>query len=106
MAEFVKVGRLNDFPAGVIKACRVGNKSIAVVQVAGRVHAYANSCPHAGYTLSGGIATESRIICDVHGAHFDIDTGEALIGPASDPLEMYEVRVIGDDILVAKGEPD
>ena len=102
MAEYVNVGKLEDFPTGVIKACRVGEKSVAVVQVAGRVHAYANSCPHAGYTLSGGIATESRIICDVHGAHFDIDSGAALMGPATDGLDLYEVRLEGDDVFVAK----
>ena len=102
MAEFVNVGKIEDFPPGVIKACRVGEKSVAVVRVAGRLHAYGNACPHAGYTLSGGIATESRIICDVHGAHFDIDSGEALMGPATDGLDLYEVRVEGDAVLVAK----
>ena len=73
MAEYTNVGKLADFPTGEIKAVRVDEKSVAVVQVGGRVHAYANYCPHAGYTLSGGFATESRVICDVHGAHFDID---------------------------------
>ncbi len=102
MAEYVKVGKLADFPTGEIKAVRVDEKSVAVVQVGGRVHAYANYCPHAGYTLSGGFATESRVICDVHGAHFDIDSGEVLVGPADEGLVLYDVHLEGDDVLVAR----
>ena len=55
-----------------------------------------------GYTLSGGVATESRVICDVHGAHFDIDSGVPLMGPADEGLELYDVRLEGDDVFVAR----
>lgn len=102
MAEFVNVGRLADFPTGQIKGVRVNGKSVAVVQVGGRVHAYANFCPHAGFTLSGGMATEEQVICDVHGAYFDIDSGQPVEGPAEEPLVLYNVRVEGEDVLVAE----
>ncbi|HLF76197.1 MAG TPA: Rieske (2Fe-2S) protein [Dehalococcoidia bacterium] len=102
MPEFVCVGKVDEFPAGVIRACRVGEKSVAVVRVSGSVHAYANACPHAGYTLSGGPVTETTLICDVHGAVFDLESGAALTGPASVGLVVYQVRLEGDDVLVAK----
>jgi nitrite reductase/ring-hydroxylating ferredoxin subunit len=102
MPEFVKVGKLADFPPGAILARNVQGSSVAVVQVGGRVHAFANYCPHAGFMLSGGFATEDRLICDVHGANFDIVSGKAVSGPAFDGLEVYLVRLDGDDVLVAK----
>jgi nitrite reductase/ring-hydroxylating ferredoxin subunit len=102
-SDYVCVGKLDEFPKGVIRACRVNQKSVAVVQVSGRVHAYANVCPHAGYTLAGGPVTDTTLICDVHGAEFELETGVAIRGPAARGLDVYKVRVEGSDVLVAEG---
>ena len=101
MSDFVSVGKLDEFPAGVIRACLVNQRSVAVVRVGDRVHAYANVCPHAGFLLSGGPVTATTLICDVHGAVFDLETGAPLSGPAPVGLSLYQVRIDGDDVLVA-----
>jgi 3-phenylpropionate/trans-cinnamate dioxygenase ferredoxin subunit len=41
------------------------------------------------------------ISCPVHGARFDLDTGEPLNPPATQPIQTFEVRIIGETIEVA-----
>jgi 3-phenylpropionate/trans-cinnamate dioxygenase ferredoxin component len=35
-----------------------------------------------------------------HGARFDVRTGDVLSLPAFEPVESYEVRVVGEDVLL------
>ncbi|HEX6929461.1 MAG TPA: Rieske (2Fe-2S) protein [Gammaproteobacteria bacterium] len=57
-----------------------------VVRKGGAAYAYANSCPHTGAMLNWGpdrFLTRAglQILCGVHGALFDIDTGFCTDGP-------------------------
>ena len=40
------------------------------------------------------------ITCPVHGAKFNLETGEALNLPATKPIPTYEIRVVDDWIEV------
>lgn len=60
---------------------------IFVVRRGDQAHAYVNECPHQSLPLTWGgddvlNRDGSRILCAVHGATFEIDTGDALSGPA------------------------
>ena len=46
-------------------------------------------------TLEGTVIT-----CACHGAQFDAATGAVLAPPAVEPLQAYQVRVDGDDVVV------
>jgi 3-phenylpropionate/trans-cinnamate dioxygenase ferredoxin component len=46
----------------------------------------AQACP-----LSGGLLTGTTIMCQCHGSRFDIATGAVIDGPATEPLNVYEV---------------
>lgn len=53
----------------------------------GSVRGFVNECPHQGLPLNGGEDSclngdGGRILCGVHGATFDLVTGQALSGPA------------------------
>lgn len=66
-------------------------------------HVYVNECPHQALPLNWSAdqvlnKAGTRIMCVVHGATFDIETGEALSGPAI-PGCLMKVPVI-----VADGE--
>ena len=39
-------------------------------------------------------------MCQCHGSRFDITTGAAINGPATKPLNVYEVQEVGGDIQV------
>ena len=41
-------------------------------------------------------------LLDLHGAKFNVTTGEATGPPATDPIKVFEVRLDGSDILIRK----
>lgn len=82
--------RLGDLPDGDSRgfdpyAC--GRDSVFVVRQAANVYAYQNACPHVnGAPLAWKKnrylnAARDRIICNGHGAEFDIATGLCTLGP-------------------------
>ena len=100
MQEFVKVARLSEFSGSKCKAVEVSGQRLLLVNTPAGVFAVEDACSHLGAPLSQGFATKDSITCEWHGASFDLRTGEALCAPAKDPISVYEVRVIGDDIEV------
>jgi 3-phenylpropionate/trans-cinnamate dioxygenase ferredoxin subunit len=52
--------------------------------------------------MSGGYLHDDAIVCPFHGSFFRLEDGEPTGGPATDALDVYEVRVEGEDVLVAR----
>ena len=46
----------------------------------------------------------TAIECPRHGARFDVRTGRPLCMPAVEPIATYEVKVVGNDILLRDRE--
>jgi nitrite reductase/ring-hydroxylating ferredoxin subunit len=71
-----------------------------VVRRGGNVHAYVNHCPHAGFPLNWNpdafLAPDAPLIlCAMHGALFEIETGLCLSGPCDGlRLRALAVRVV------------
>ena len=57
-------------------------------------------CPHAQCTVSWQ-ADKTRFSCPCHGSEFEAD-GTVARGPARESLGVYDAKVEGDQILVAK----
>jgi uncharacterized protein YbjT (DUF2867 family)/nitrite reductase/ring-hydroxylating ferredoxin subunit len=68
----------------------------AVFNVAGSFCATQSKCTHRQGPLSKGKLDGSTVTCPIHGAQFNVCTGEVLRGPAKDPLKIYGVIVDGD----------
>lgn len=69
-----------------------------VVRKGEDVYAYANACPHTGAMLNWGpdrfLARTGQIMCGVHGATFEIETGYCTAGPCQgQSLRDLEARV-------------
>lgn len=62
----------------------------------GEYRALGAGCTHGGCTVQE-VTTEIRCLC--HGSRFDLN-GEVLQGPATKPLEPFEVTVEGTDITL------
>jgi 3-phenylpropionate/trans-cinnamate dioxygenase ferredoxin component len=75
-------------------------ESICVTRIGDEVFAVADTCSHADASLSEGDVTDFKIECWLHGAEFDLRTGEALTPPAVAPLKVYSVSVDGDSVTV------
>ncbi len=67
----------------------------------GVLGAVADHCTHAEFNMSDGILrADGTIECVWHGARFDCRSGEAVRGPAVDPLAVYAVREQDGRVLV------
>lgn len=100
MAEFIRVAKVGDIPEGGARCVVHRRRRIALYKVNGQIYATDDICSHAEASLSAGHLEGYEVICPLHGARFDIRTGQALCLPAVTPVATYEVRVEGDDVLV------
>jgi 3-phenylpropionate/trans-cinnamate dioxygenase ferredoxin subunit len=66
----------------------------------GEVHAVIDVCSHEEYPLSEGWVEDHTIECALHGSRFDLDTGEPDSPPAVRPVQIFPVKVEGEDVLV------
>ena len=77
-----------------------GGRTICVTRVGDQVFAIDDTCSHSDASLSEGEVTDFKIECWLHGAEFDLRTGEALTPPAVVPVKIYPVTVDGDSVTV------
>ena len=75
-------------------------KSICVARIGSEVFAIADTCTHSDASLSEGDISGFKIECWLHGAEFDLRTGEALTLPANIPLETYSVKIDGNSVTI------
>jgi 3-phenylpropionate/trans-cinnamate dioxygenase ferredoxin subunit len=93
MAKFVAVCELNALESGTMRNVQVGKKKIVVIRQGDELYALEDRCSHENYPLSDGFLEEGKIACAMHGAEFDLKTGEALALPAYENVNTYVVRV-------------
>lgn len=98
---YIAAARIDEVPPGKTRQVRVGDRDILLCNSDGQIHAIAAVCSHAEEPLACGRIRLGWIACPAHGARFDLETGEPLTGPASEPIATYPVRVVGDMIEVA-----
>lgn len=96
----VKVAEVTEIPEGQAKKVLVKRQKIAIFHVDGSFYAIDDTCTHAEASLSEGEIMGCQVACPLHGAKFDIKTGEALTFPAVTPVDTYKVVVEGNDILL------
>ncbi|MBW5812473.1 non-heme iron oxygenase ferredoxin subunit [Yersinia kristensenii] len=85
-----------DFPF----SAQVNNKRIGVYILDGEYFAMEDVCPHANALLTQGFMDGETVECPLHGALFDIRTGQCLREPGERDLNTYPVRISGDQIEV------
>jgi len=75
---------------------------ISIARVDDRLYAFDDLCTCAveACPLSGGLLTGTTLMCQCHGSRFDIATGAVISGPATEPLNVYEVQEVDGDIRV------
>lgn len=97
----VKVADTDEIPVGKVKRVLVKREPIAIFNCGGEYFAIGDTCTHAEASLAEGEILEGcKVACPLHGAQFDIRTGEALTFPAVSPVDTYKVTVDGDTIMV------
>ncbi|HKJ58203.1 MAG TPA: Rieske 2Fe-2S domain-containing protein [Halobacteriales archaeon] len=106
MPERVTVATTDDLAPGEGMAVTVdrgdgdGCVGIAVFNVDGEFHAVANRCTHVGGSLGNGRLAGTVVTCPLHGAKFDVTTGDVLQPPADEPARAYDVEVDDGEVVV------
>jgi 3-phenylpropionate/trans-cinnamate dioxygenase ferredoxin subunit len=102
MPSFLKVARTGEIPPGSARVFQVKDRRLLICHVEeGGFFAVDDLCTHDGGDLGAGELDGYAIECPRHGARFDVRSGRVLALPAVQPIGTYEVRVEGEDILVA-----
>ena len=100
MAEWVKVGSAGEVPDGEVMAYTAGDRQVAIANVDGDLHAFDELCTHQQCSLAEGDLDGTVIECPCHGSQFDVTTGEAVNGPAVDPVDVFQTKVEDDELKV------
>ena len=57
-------------------------------------------CSHAEADLADGEVYDCKVECPLHGAEFDLKTGEALTLPATKPVSVFRTEIDGDTLII------
>ena len=76
----------------------IDGQPVVLVRHAGTFYAVQNNCSHKDFPLSeaGFDPRDEVLVCAWHGGCFDLRTGEAVVPPATEPVEVFPVRVSAD----------
>lgn len=75
------------------------DKSLALFNIEGRLHAIDDGCPHQGASLCGGQLQGRVIQCRAHGLRFNLETGYLLSSTAI-KVGCYQVEREGDQVFI------
>jgi 3-phenylpropionate/trans-cinnamate dioxygenase ferredoxin subunit len=100
MGKFVRVANTGEIPVGTGKYIDVDGEPIAVFHVDDHFYATRDICTHEEASLSEGDLEGELVECPLHGARFNVRTGEVKSLPAVVRLKTYPVRVVGDAVEV------
>ncbi len=75
---------------------------VAIARVDNHLYAFDDlcTCTDEQCPLSGGLLSGTTVMCQCHGSRFDITSGTALAGPATQTLGVYEVQEVDGTISV------
>jgi 3-phenylpropionate/trans-cinnamate dioxygenase ferredoxin component len=79
----------------------VGDVAVAVVRdSAGTIHALGDKCTHGDISLAEGFVEDDTLECWAHGSRFELTSGRPLSLPAYEPVPVFDVTVVDDDVFV------
>jgi nitrite reductase/ring-hydroxylating ferredoxin subunit len=96
-STWVCAASLADFEASDRVVVHAGDRPVLLLQHAGQVYAVDNRCPHMGFPLAQGSASDCILTCHWHHARFDLGSGGTFDQWADDvrvyPVEMRDGEV-------------
>ena len=100
MSDFTTVAKLEDLEESKPTAVEAGGQELVLIRQNGTVHALEDRCSHEDFPLHNGEMLNGQIECALHGARFDVETGDARALPAVKPVKRFECRVEDGEIRV------
>ncbi len=99
--EPVAVASTLDLPPGKGQVYSVNNRPVIVINTPEGIKALSAVCTHLGCIVYWD-EQRGAIACPCHAAFFSTN-GDVISGPPPDPLPVYPVQVVGDQIYVEGG---
>ena len=77
-------------------------RRITVARINDRLYAFDDlcTCAERACPLSGGLLTGTTLMCQCHGSRFDVSTGAVVNGPATEPLNGYQVQEVDGQVQI------
>ncbi|MER9294832.1 non-heme iron oxygenase ferredoxin subunit [Mesorhizobium sp. M0510] len=91
---------LSDLQEDTVTPFEIGGNKVAIYLIDSKVYATDNVCSHAFALLSDGWLEGTLIECPLHGAQFEITSGEVVQGPADCPITVFKTKVEDGQVLV------
>jgi 3-phenylpropionate/trans-cinnamate dioxygenase ferredoxin subunit len=94
--RFARVLRADELRDGELIPVEIDGTPVVLVRHQGEFYAVQNNCSHRDFPLSeaGFDPRDGVLVCAWHGGCFDVRTGDAVVPPATDPVEIFPVRVV------------
>ncbi|MCC6790659.1 MAG: Rieske 2Fe-2S domain-containing protein [Thermomicrobiales bacterium] len=83
----------SDLEAGKPKRVEVDGTAVMLLKHEDGIHEIGAVCPHLGGPLDEGEIDGETVSCPWHGSVYCLKSGDLLHGPATAPVESYDVRV-------------
>jgi 3-phenylpropionate/trans-cinnamate dioxygenase ferredoxin subunit len=96
--RYARVLPASELRDGELIPVEIDGRPVVLVRHAGTFYAVQNNCSHKDFPLSeaGFDPRDEVLVCAWHGGCFDLRTGEAVVPPATEPVEIFPVRVSAD----------
>jgi len=96
------VARFEDLASGSATKVMVDGVAVALVRIDDSVYAIGDVCSHANVSLSDGEVwcDEKQLECPRHGSSFSLLTGHPDTLPATQPVAVFDARVVNGDVHV------
>jgi nitrite reductase/ring-hydroxylating ferredoxin subunit/uncharacterized membrane protein len=104
-AEWTDLIAADDVPEGRPVGADVDGVRLVLVRDGGQVRALDARCTHRGGPLDEGEVGDGCVTCPWHGSRFALATGDVVQGPATQPQQAYEVRVVDGRVEVRRSDP-
>ncbi len=101
MPTDVVLCKASDIPDGSVKHFEIMGYDIAVANLDGRFFGLDAACTYQWANLADGHVDREKkvLVCASCKGSWDLETGQPRDAPAKFPLTVYEVNLVGDDII-------
>jgi nitrite reductase/ring-hydroxylating ferredoxin subunit len=92
--EYAAVAELAALRVGFVTIHEVEGRRIALALTESGVTAWDSTCPHAEFQFGPMRLLRGCVLeCPMHGARFNVENGQVVKGPATEPLDPIEVLI-------------
>lgn len=91
---------ISNFDDNSLVTVLIEDQEVVVFKIEDDYFALNNRCSHSEAKLSEGEVYDCKVECPLHGAEFDLNTGNPLTLPATKPVKVYKVYIEGDQLVI------